>query len=40
MRIRPVRAKLFNAEGRTDGQTDMIVIIAFRNIAKEPEKYK
>jgi len=32
MKIRPVGAKLFHADGRKDGQTDMKkLIVAFRN---------
>jgi hypothetical protein len=39
MRIRPVVAELFHAEGRTDGRTDgrknkAKLILAFRNFAK------
>ena len=29
MKIRPVGAELFNADGRTDGQTDMKLTVAF-----------
>ena len=37
MGIRPVGAEKFHAHGRTDGQTDMTMIIAtFRNFANAP----
>jgi hypothetical protein len=44
MKIRPVGAELFHADGRTDGRTDMRKLIAaFRNFANGPnnkeEKY-
>jgi hypothetical protein len=42
MKIRPVGAELFHAEGRTDGRTDTDMsklIIAFRNFAKAPKNY-
>jgi hypothetical protein len=32
--IRPVKAKLFHADGRADRQTDMDLTIAFRNTVK------
>jgi hypothetical protein len=35
MKIRPVRAELFHADGRTDRQTKLIV--AFRNFANAPK---
>jgi len=36
MEIRPVGAKLFHADGRTDGQTDMTKpTVAFCNFMKE-----
>jgi hypothetical protein len=43
MKIRPVGAELFRADGhrdiRTDGQTDFTeLIVAFRNFAKAPKK--
>ena len=47
MKIRPVRAELFHAEGRTDGRTDgqtesqtdiMKVTVAFRSFANALEK--
>jgi len=35
MEIRPVRSKLFHAERRTGGQTNMLkLMMAFRNFAK------
>ena len=38
MKIHPVRAGLFHADGRMDGRTDMTkVIVAFRNIANAPK---
>ena len=38
MKIRPVGAELFNADGRADGQTEMTKItVAFRNFAKATE---
>ena len=41
MKIRPVGAELFHADGRTDGQTDMTkLIVAFRNFAKQLKKYE
>ena len=44
MKIRPVGAELFHADGRTnertDGQTDMMKqIVTFRNFAKAPKNY-
>ena len=37
MKIRPVGAKLFHAEGRKDGQTDMtVLIVAFPNFMYAP----
>jgi len=34
MKIRPVGAELFHADGRADGQTDMTkLIVSFRNFA-------
>ena len=34
LKILPVGAELFHADGRTDGQTDMTkIIVAFRNFA-------
>ena len=34
MKIRPVGAELFHADGRTDGRTDMTkLIVAFHNFA-------
>jgi hypothetical protein len=39
MKIRPVGAEFFHADGRTDGQTDMTrLIAAFRNFANTPKK--
>jgi len=39
MKIRPVRAELFNADRETDRQTDMTkLIVVFRNFAKAPKK--
>ena len=35
MKIRPVRAKLFHANGRTDRQK---LLVAFRNFGKAPKK--
>jgi len=38
MKIRPVGAELFHADGRTDGQTDMTKpIVAFRNFLNVPK---
>jgi hypothetical protein len=38
MKIRPVGAELFRADGQTDRQTDMTKrIVAFRNFANAPE---
>jgi len=44
MKIRPVGAELFNADGRTDGHSDkrtdtMKLIVAFRNFGKAPHKW-
>jgi hypothetical protein len=39
MKICPVRAELFHADGWTDGQTHtMKLIVAFRNFANAPKK--
>ena len=42
MKIRPVLAELFHADGRTDGETDghdmTKLIIVFRNFANAPKK--
>jgi hypothetical protein len=39
MKIRPVGAELFHADGRMGGQTDMTkLIIVFRNFANAPKK--
>jgi len=39
VKIRPVEAELFHADGRTDRRTDMTkLIIAFRNFANAPIK--
>ena len=41
MEIRPVGDKLFNADGRTDRQTDMAkLIVAFRNFVNALKKHK
>jgi hypothetical protein len=38
MKIRPVGAELFHADGRTDGRTDMTkLIVAFRSFANAPK---
>ena len=38
MKIRPVGAELFYADGQTDKQTGMIkLIVAFRNFVKAPK---
>jgi hypothetical protein len=38
MKIRPVGADLFHADGRTDRQTDMTKLrVAFRNFANAPK---
>jgi hypothetical protein len=38
MKIRPVGADLFHADGRTDGRTDMTkLIIGFRNSENAPK---
>jgi hypothetical protein len=40
MKIRPVGAELFLADGRTDGWTDKtMLIVAFRNLSKAPKKW-
>jgi hypothetical protein len=37
MKIHPVRAELFHADGEKDGRTDMTkLIVAFRNFGKTP----
>ena len=40
MKIRPMGAELFHADGRTDGQTDMMKLIvvfrSFANLLKSP----
>jgi hypothetical protein len=38
IKIRPVGAELFNADTRMDRQTDMKLIVAFRNTANAPNK--
>jgi len=41
MKNRPVGAQLFQAGGRTDGQTDMTkLIVAFHNFAGAPKNVK
>jgi hypothetical protein len=38
MKIRPVGAELFHADGRTDGQRDITnLIVIFRNFKKAPK---
>ena len=38
MKIRPVGAELFHADGRTDKRTDMTKLtVAFRNFSNAPE---
>ena len=38
MKIRPLVAQLFHADGHSDGLTDMTnFIVAFRNFAKAPK---
>jgi len=38
MKIRPVKADLLHADGRTDRQTDMTeLIVVFRNFANAPK---
>jgi hypothetical protein len=38
VKIRPVEAELFRADGRTDGRADMMkLIVAFRQFVNEPE---
>jgi hypothetical protein len=38
MKIRPVGAKLFHEDRRTDGRTDMTkLMVTFRNIANVPK---
>jgi hypothetical protein len=38
MKIRPVEADLFHADGQTDRETDTTkVIVAFRNFANAPK---
>jgi hypothetical protein len=40
MKIRPVGAELFHADGQTNRQTDKTkLIVSFRNFAKAPKKY-
>jgi hypothetical protein len=40
MKIRPVKAELFEGDGRTDGQTDVTELIdARRNFANLPTNY-
>ena len=40
MKIRPLGAELFHADGQTDRQTDMTkLIVAFRNYAKSLKKH-
>jgi hypothetical protein len=40
MKIRPVGAGMFHADGRTDGQTDMAkLIVAFPNSANASERH-
>ena len=40
MKIRPVGAELFHADGQTDEQTDMTKLkIALRNFANAPKNY-
>lgn len=39
MKIRPLEAQLFHAEGQTDGQRDMSkLILACRNFANAPQE--
>ena len=39
VKILPVEAELFHADGRTDRRTDMTkLIVAFRNFANAPKK--
>jgi hypothetical protein len=39
MKIPPVGAEMFDADGRTDGWTDMTkLIVAFRNFVNAPKK--
>ena len=39
MKLPPVEAESFNADGRTDKQTDMTkLILAFHNLANAPKK--
>ena len=41
MKILPVEAELFHADGRTDTQADMTkLIVAFRNFANAPKKLR
>ena len=37
MKIRTVGAELFRADGQTDRQTDMKLIVAFRSFANAPK---
>jgi hypothetical protein len=38
MKIRPVKAELFHADRRTNGQTGMTnLLVAFRNVANAPK---
>jgi len=41
MKIRPVGADLFHADGRTDRQTDKTkLMVAYRNFANAPKRLK
>jgi hypothetical protein len=37
MKIRPIGAEFLYAGGRTDGETDLKLTVAFRNLAKAPK---
>jgi hypothetical protein len=37
MKIRPVGAELFHADGRTDRQDEAKLVVVFRNFAKAPK---
>jgi len=40
VKILLIEAEMFHADGRTDGQTDMtVLIVAFRNFSKAPKIY-
>ena len=40
MKILPVGAELFNADGRTDGRKDMNLVVAFNDLANSSKNAK